>query len=81
MVGRRITDVGALGLPDIYQETQHILDFVLQQRLGGETSPLELKLSAGNLLDDEKRYTQGGEPYRVFREGRSYGIGLSYRFY
>jgi hypothetical protein len=81
MVGRRITDVGALGLPDIFEEAQHVMDFVLQQRIGGEESPLELKFSADNLLDDTKEFTQGGQPYRVFRKGRGFSFGLSYQFF
>jgi TonB-dependent receptor len=80
MVGRRITGVGAIGQPDVYQEGQHMLDLVVQQSLT-ETSPLDLKFSVGNILDDEKRYTQGGMPYRVFRDGRTYSVGFSYRFY
>ena len=46
MVGRRITDVGALGLPDIYQEPQHVFDIVYKHRLGGEEGPMELSFSA-----------------------------------
>jgi outer membrane receptor protein involved in Fe transport len=80
MVGRRITGVGAIGQPDVYQEGQHMLDLVVQQSLT-ETSPLDLEFSVGNILDDEKRYTQGGMPYRVFRDGRTYSVGFSYRFY
>ncbi len=81
MVGRRIHNVGALGLPDIYEEAQHVLDFVMQQRIGGEDSPLEIKFSADNLLDDRKELTQGGEPYRTFRNGRGFSVGFSYDFY
>jgi outer membrane receptor protein involved in Fe transport len=80
VVGRRITGVGALGQPDVYQEGQHALDFVVQQSLT-ETSPLGLEFSIGNILDDEKKYTQGGMPYRVFRDGRTFSIGLGYEFY
>ena len=81
MVGRRITDVGALGLPDIYQEPQHVFDIVYKHRLGGEEGPMELSFSADNLLNDEKKFTQGGELYRLYRNGRSYSAGLSIRFY
>jgi TonB-dependent receptor len=80
MIGRRITGVGSLGLPDVFQEGQHLVDIVVQQNLS-ETSPLDLTFSIGNILDHNRRYTQGGQPYHVFREGRTYSIGLSYRFY
>jgi TonB-dependent receptor len=80
-VGRRISDVGALGLPDIYEGGQHLMDFVMRQRIGGEDSPLELKFSVDNLLDDEKEFTQGGHPYRVYRKGRTFGVGMSYDFF
>jgi outer membrane receptor protein involved in Fe transport len=67
-------------LPDVFQEGQHLVDIVVQQNLS-ETSPLDLTFSIGNILDHNRRYTQGGQPYHVFREGRTYSIGLSYRFY
>lgn len=80
MVGRRITNVGALQLPDVYQEGQHLLDLVVQQSLS-ETSPIELNFSIENILDDEKEFTQGGQPYLVYREGRTFSIGLSYQLF
>lgn len=80
-VGERISDVGALGLPDIYESGQHLMDFVMRQRIGGEDSPIELKFSIDNILDDEKEFTQGGLPYRVYKRGRTFSIGMSYDFF
>jgi hypothetical protein len=35
-VSRRITDVGAIGLPDVYQEGNTFLDFVYQYNISEE---------------------------------------------
>ena len=76
--GARITDVGALGLPDIYQAGYLRLDANYIQKLGNRWG---LKFSALNLLDRPHEYTQGGELQRAYKMGRSISIGISYNFY
>ncbi len=78
--GRRITDVGSFGLPDIYEEGYPRLDAVLVQPLGASRK-WGLKVSAENLVDREVRYTQGGEPFRTYKNGRVFGVTLSYSFF
>ncbi len=76
-IGRRLTDVGAFGLPDIYEEPFTSLDAVISQRIS-RAAGLELKLAASNLLDERHEFTQGGELQRRFDPGRSLSLSLSY---
>lgn len=79
-VSRRITDVGAAGLPDLYQERNVFLDFVYQVdiREGGKWN---FRFAAENLGDNEYRWTQGGLPQRNFRIGRTFSVGTSFSFF
>jgi hypothetical protein len=73
--GARISDVGAQGLPDIFEDSRGSLDVILSGRARGMT----WKFSAENLTDEPYTFTQGGELQREFELGRSYqfGVGLS----
>ncbi len=70
----RISEVGALGIPDIYEQGRGSLDAVIQKRLGSYS----LKLAADNLLNSEYLYTQGGLDQRSFKVGRKVSLGVSY---
>ena len=74
--GPRLTDVGAYGLPDVYQDGYTSIDLVISQQI--LTEALDLKLTATNLLDAHRRFTQGSEIQRLYRRGRSFGLSLSY---
>jgi hypothetical protein len=76
--GERITDVGAFGLPDIYQSGYPRLDVIYIQKLGDKWG---LKFSAENLLDQRHEFIQGGELQRAFRTGRSFSVSISYNFF
>jgi len=73
--GRRISDVGAQGLPDIFEDSRGSLDFVLAGRWRG----MNLKFSAENLTDEAFTFEQGSELQREYERGRSFGfsVGLS----
>lgn len=73
--GRRISEVGIAGTPDIYEEPFHRIDFVFNQSIGRSIS---VRLAAKNLLDPEVEYTQGGETQRHYKTGRSFSLGASY---
>jgi len=66
-IGERISEAGAFGLPDVYQESNNWLDLLLIKKFG----KWGIKLSAKNLLDEEIRYTQGGKLYHKYKEGIS----------
>jgi TonB-dependent receptor len=54
--GPRISEVGILEVPDIYEQPVHRLDLTVSQRL---PAGFQLKLSASNLLGQSVRFTQG----------------------
>lgn len=74
--GRRISEVGVQGQPDIYEEAFNALDFQFRHRFAaGWNWTLRLR----NLLDPEVRYTQGGLPTREYRKGREAMFSLEWR--
>lgn len=73
--GKRIVEVGARPLPDVYEMVVHELDLALRQPLGRS---LVLKAGARNLLNPEHRYEQGGETTQRYREGISWSLGVSW---
>jgi outer membrane receptor protein involved in Fe transport len=79
--GEKITDVGARGLPDIYQDARNMIDFVWLQDLSRWSPGLRLKASAENLLDEERTYTIGDNVYNAYKTGREFGLSLSYNFF
>ncbi|HEX2254354.1 MAG TPA: TonB-dependent receptor [Thermoanaerobaculia bacterium] len=83
--GEKVAQGGALGLPDVLEEARSTLDLVYRQDLGtwfrGAAPGLTFKLSGANLLGEEKRWTQGGETFRVYEPGRELGVSLSYSLF
>jgi outer membrane receptor protein involved in Fe transport len=75
--GRRIDSAGRLGLPDIYEEPFHQLDLAYGHRLGYGFS---LKFRAKNILDLEQKYKQGVRIHKRYKRGRSFSVGLSWRY-
>ena len=73
--GPRIRDVGRLGAPDIFEQPFHQLDFVYSHRFRDHW---KLKFKAQNLLDQQVRFRQGARTPRSFRNGRSFGVSLSW---
>ena len=74
--GRRISEVGALGLPDVFEQPRHQLDFNMKQKFAQFT----LKVSAKNLLDSTTLYKQLEESFREYKSGRSFSLGISYDY-
>jgi TonB-dependent receptor len=75
--GPRIAEVGGAGLPDIYQEPRHDLQFVFGQRIH---EGLELSFSVGNMLDAPVYWTQQSRVVRRYYEGVDFNLGLTYRY-
>ena len=75
LVGSRITDVGASGLPDILQKSRNQLDLVYTQRVFDK---LTLRLNVDNVTNDPYEFTQGGLQQRLFELGRTYGVSFSF---
>ncbi|WP_321477911.1 TonB-dependent receptor domain-containing protein [uncultured Paludibaculum sp.] len=79
-VSRRLSDVGSIGLPDIYQERNLFLDFVYQYSLV-ESGKATIRFNAENLGDNKYRWTQAGLPTRQYQTGRTYTVGLTYSIF
>jgi TonB-dependent receptor len=78
--GERITDVGAYGLPDIYEQSFGSLDLMVSQQLRF-LKGLEVKLGAGNLLDESRLYTQAGLVQREYSPGRTFSLSFGYTIF
>lgn len=77
VVGRKITEVGTGGLPDVYEQARHVLDFSFQLPvLGGGTT---LKLDAKNLLDAPYELRQGSVVRHRYTSGRTFSLGVALR--
>lgn len=70
----RISDVGSVGLPDIFEEGRGTVDLLLST----EVRRLRIGLSAENLTDAEYRYTQGDRTHRAFKLGRTFSVNLGF---
>jgi outer membrane receptor protein involved in Fe transport len=77
VAGRRIEDVGRLGLPDIYSEPFNSLDLTLRWELAEDWS---LKLAARNLLYQSNEETQGDITVTDTQRGASVSVGLGWAF-
>jgi outer membrane receptor protein involved in Fe transport len=73
--GDRISDVGALGLPDIIEQGRTTLDLIV----GTQWNRLGIRFSLENVLDDPYEFTQGGQLQRRFELGRTamFSFGFS----
>ena len=75
--GERLSEVGAFGLPDVYESAFTSVDMVVSQSLPF-MSGLDLKLAASNLLNARREFLQGGELQRGFETGRKVSLSVSY---
>jgi outer membrane receptor protein involved in Fe transport len=81
--GSRITDVGVRGStdtegkPDVKEQPFHSLDVNARLQL---TERFTLRLSAKNLLFDQREFKQGGIVIQSIDPGTSVGIGLGYSY-
>lgn len=76
--GQRLTEVGAFGLPDTYEDSFTSFDAVFSQSVEALLPGLEIKVAGSNLLDAKRRFVQGGEIQRLFDPGRKVSLSLSY---
>ena len=74
--GRRISEVGVQGQPDVYEETFNSLDFQFRHRLARDW---RWALRLRNLLDPQVQFTQGGLSTREYHKGREFLLSLEWR--
>lgn len=72
--GKRISNVGYSGLPDVYEQPFQRLDFVVGTGIFGR---LGVKFKIKNLLDEKVEYTQENEITETYETGRSYSLSFS----
>ena len=73
--GRRIAEVGLLGMPDVYEEPFHSLDFTASYQLGEHWM---LGLSATNLLFQQLVIDQGGFDISRIDKGATFALRLGF---
>ncbi len=76
--GRRISNVGVDGAPDIFEEPFNQLDLVYKQNLPIEG--LVLKARIKNLLDPKVLFTQGDGVTREFNKGREFNLAIEWKW-
>jgi hypothetical protein len=79
-VGQTLTDSGTNGLPDIFLNPRNDLDATILVPLARFGSPLTLKISAENLMGQDKIWSQEGRVQRRIDLGEKVTVGLSYHF-
>ncbi|MBN1772992.1 MAG: TonB-dependent receptor, partial [Deltaproteobacteria bacterium] len=75
VLGARIDQVGAMGLPDVYEDPRHLLDLTAEQEL---PEGFVLRFSAQNLLDRQVVYSQGGKTVTSYKPGVNLSLGLAW---
>lgn len=75
--GPRISEVGILEVPDIYEQPVHRLDVTVSQRL---PAGFQLKLSGSNLLGQSVRFTQGDVEVLNTPPGLAFFASLAWTF-
>ncbi len=75
--GRRISDVGTNGRPDIYEQPFHQLDFAAKKEI---KHGLSLGIKAKNIIDLPSRFTQGEETAEQYKKGREISMSLGWSY-
>jgi outer membrane receptor protein involved in Fe transport len=75
--GRRLSKVGVLPFPDVYEESRESLEFSYSQRV---YKGAKMKFTAKNLTNAELVQTQGGLVTRRVKPGPVYSLGATYAF-
>ncbi len=73
--GPRIYEVGGNGLPDVYFEPRHSLDFTFTQRLYRD---LSMDFKVENMLNQARHWTQAGETVERWTPGATFTLGFSW---
>ncbi|HEU4665385.1 MAG TPA: TonB-dependent receptor [Dokdonella sp.] len=74
--GRRVSQVGVQGQPDIYEEAFNALDFQFRHAFATDW---RWTLRLRNLLDPAVDFTQGGLPTRRYHKGRELQLSVEWR--
>jgi outer membrane receptor protein involved in Fe transport len=75
LYGKRISEVGANGLPDVYERHRNQIDLTGATGIGRH---MKLKFAAEDILNHQVRFEQGGLVTRAYTPGRSFKFGVGY---
>ena len=64
-------------MPDILEDGRDTVDLVWRH---GFQNGLNYKVSASNLLDEDRVWSQGGRVHRSYSPGIGFGLSLGYSF-
>ena len=73
--GRRLSDVGNHGAPDVYEQPRGELDMSFSRTVA---DTYKFSVSAKNLLDRPVEFKQGSATSVKYKIGRSFSFGISY---
>ena len=73
--GRRLSEVGNHGVPDVYEQPRGQLDASFSRMLANH---FKFSVSAKNLLNPYVHYKIGEATYLEYKLGRSFSFGISY---
>ena len=73
--GRRLSEVGNHGVPDVYEQPRGQLDVSFSRMLANH---FKFSVSAKNLLNPYVHYKIGEATYLEYKLGRSFSFGISY---
>ena len=73
--GRRLSDVGNHGAPDVFEQPRGELDLSFSRTVA---DAYKFSFSAKNLLNPAVQFKQGGETLVSYKIGRSFAFGISY---
>lgn len=73
--GRRLSDVGNHGAPDVYEQPRGELDLSFSRTVA---DTYKFSFSAKNLLDHPVEFKQGGATSVRYKLGKSFSFGISY---
>ena len=73
--GRRLSEVGNHGVPDVYEQPRGQLDVSFSRTVANY---FKFSISAKNLLDPYVHYKIGDATYLEYKLGRAFSFGISY---
>lgn len=78
--GKRISDVGTFGVPDVIEEPPVEVDFVAAKAFDLFGGQLEFSFKAKNLLNERSFRPTGGRIFESYALGRTFSLGAKVRF-
>lgn len=75
--GKRISEVGAVGMPDTYEQPFHQLNFVVKKKFKDR---YKMSFKVGNILNRAVEYKQGGRTTYYSKKGVRFSVGAGFSY-